>query len=472
MKSFRLFFISAISISTLYSTSASALTLEEYLYQVKNNNSGYSASMINSEAANLLSKKSLLLTTPNLFASAQTGFEKQNQAVAVVRYKEVQNQNYSVGVEQNFPFGVNSKLYYNLNRNAFEGLTSTTTPPIVYQTNPVLDLVVPLWQDRFGAALRANRDAIFFDNQAQRFNSKFDAKSFEIESEKLYWQLVTAMQIVKISEESLKQSEAILQRAKKQARMNLGERADVLQAEADVGTKKLQLQQAQNDVKIAARNFNQNRYVSADTVDEKLEDVDFNYLTKFQIDRNISDLRDDVKAVAASSKALVARAKIEEENNKPKLDAYGSYGFNGLETRKSDSINGSLSQKGDEAFIGVRFSVPIAIGLQSDIRSAARANAAAARMNYRQEVVNQETDWQNLLQNIEGYQENLRLSLKIEEMQKSKLANEKNLLASSRTSTYQVLLFEQDYNQSRINTIRNAYQLLSLIAEKKLYQDN
>jgi outer membrane protein TolC len=151
------------------------------------------------------------------------------------------------------------------------------------------------------------------------------------------------------------------------------------------------------------------------------------------------------------------------------LDLSGQYGFNGLETRRSESFNSSFAQNGDEAYIGIKFSMPLAIGLQSDIKKGAKFSASAARMDYRQKVFDQQNDWQNLLQNLQDYQENLRLSRKIENLQKSKLTNERGLLKKGRTSTYQVLLFEQDYNQARINTIKNAYQFLSLVADKKNY---
>ena len=470
MRSLKLFFIATISSSIFFSTGALALSLQEYLSQVKNDNLGYNSSKINYESSNLLSKKATLLTTPTIFANAQTGFEKQNQAIAFVRYQQVDTQHYSAGVEQNFSFGLYSKFYYNINRNEYQGLNSALAVPLYYQTNPVLSLTMPLWKDRFGSAIRANQDSSYYSNQVNKFNSGFAAINFEIDSEKSYWQLVATKKVIAISKNALNQAEKILQNASKKAKMNLGEKADVLQAKADVESKKLQLQQAENTAKIAARNFNQNRYINSDVVNEKLDEINFDSLEKFPINKIMVDSRYDVKAAAANSKAVIAQAKIDEEDNKPQFDLYGSYGFNGLEITGSQAIGNSLTQAGDTAFVGIKFSMPIAIGLQSDIRKADKANATAARMSYRQKVFNQENDWQNLLQNLCYYQENLRLSRKIESLQKSKVENERSLLRQGRTSTYQVLLFEQDYNQALINTVNNAYQLLSLIAQRKHYE--
>jgi outer membrane protein TolC len=456
-------------IFTAFSNNSFALSLEEYLAQTKEQNLGYNSSQTAAQSSNLLSKKAFLLTSPNLFANAQTGFEKQNQAISFVRYKKLKTENYSIGVEQDFSFGLNGKFYYNVDRNEYQGLTSTSFAPLSYETNPVLQLTVPLWQGVLGSEIKARRDLTYYSNQSDQFNSEAKSISFVVEAEKSYWRLVTAKKIVIISQDALEQSQKLLKSAIKKTRMNLGEKADVLQAQADVESKKLQLKQAQNDTRIAARTFNQKRYVNSDIVDDKLTEIDFDNLEKLPIAKEMPGTRADVKAAAANTKSVVAGAKVEEESNKPKLDLSGQYGFNGLETRRSESFNSSFAQNGDEAYIGIKFSMPLAIGLQSDIKKGAKFSASAARMDYRQKVFDQQNDWQNLLQNLQDYQENLRLSRKIENLQKSKLTNERGLLKKGRTSTYQVLLFEQDYNQARINTIKNAYQFLSLVADKKNY---
>jgi hypothetical protein len=452
--------------------SAFALSLQEYLTQVKNDNSGYNSAKTNVESSQLLSKKSLLLTTPNLFINAQSGFEKQNQAIAFVRYEKVNTQNYSIGVEKDFSFGLNSKFYYNVDRSAYQGLNSTAFIPINYQTNPVLEFTMPLWKDRFGSTIKSKQAAIIYENQANQFSSKFEMINFQIEAEKSYWSLVLAKEIVRISQESVLQAQKILNLALRKSRMNLGEISDVLQAKADVASKKLQLKQAKNDTQISARNFNQKRYLESELVDENLEEIDYSALKKLTFNLRLPFVRNDVKASLSVLKTQIANAKIEEENNKPKFDIYGSYGLQGLETSRIEAINQSFSQNGDNAYIGMKFSIPIAIGLQSDIQRGAKKSAIAAKMNYRQKVILAKNERQNLLQNLRDYQENLQLFRQIEDLQKAKLFNERDLLKKGRTSTYQVLLFEQDYNRSRIDTVKTAYQLLSLIADKKIYQEN
>ena len=82
----------------------------------------------------------------------------------------------------------------------------------------------------------------------------------------------------------------------------------------------------------------------------------------------------------------------------------------------------------------------------------------------------QEIDWKNLIQNFKDWQENLKLSMQIEAAQKAKLENERNLLSKGRTSTYQILVFEQEFSNAELNTQQIAQKLYELIADQKLYQ--
>lgn len=451
-----------------------ALSLDEYLEQVKNQNLGYLAANQNAEAYELLKKKAKLVTAINLYGYTEKGFVEQNQALQIVRYNKVYNQKNQVGFTQTSDFGLSTNLYYSLNQVIYKGLiTSSPNPSLAssnYQAIPTLELSLPLWQNLLGSSTQASKDSTYFSNESQKLTAKSISLSSLIDSEKAYWTLVYARKAVKIQENALESARQILSYVTKREKMNLGERGDVLQARALVETKQLLLKQAQNDEKIATRNFNKQRYINSDEVTEKLEDFDLKKLQNFLVPKIMAGNRFDVKADEANMKAAVAAAKVEEENNKPNLSLYGSYSLNQIEKSADQAFSNSFAQKGNSGKIGVSFSMPINFGLTSDIRQGAVKTASSARINYRQKVFDQENDWQNLIQNMSSYKENLALAIAIEAAQKSKLENERKLLKQGRTSTYQILLFEQDYSNSELTTLQTAYKLLSLIADEKLYR--
>lgn len=452
------------------------LSLEEYEEQVKNDNLTYTASDLNAEAYEKLKEKAKLVTAVNFFASHQTAFTEQNQALQILRYNRTYTQNSQVGIMQTADFGLSTKLYYTLNHITYKGLnTSTSANPSLassnYQSIPAIELSLPLWQNWLGSATKASKDAIYFANESQKLSAKALSVSALVTSEQAYWTLVAARRTVEIQKDSLRSAEQILNYVSKRERMNLGERGDVLQAQALVETRKLTLQQAQNDEKIAAREFNKNRYIDSNEVSEKLANIDAKKLENILVPQLPAGDRLDVKAYEANVKAVVANAKLDEESNKPALSVYGSYSENQLERNNQQAIYNSFSRNGRVGVLGMKFSMPINFGLTSTIRAGDIQSASAAKMSYRQKVFEQENDWQILVQNLAIYKETLKLSQKIESVQKAKLENERMLLKQGRTSTYQILLFEQDYSNSQLTTIQIAYKMLVLIAQQKLYQN-
>ena len=284
--------------------------------------------------------------------------------------------------------------------------------------------------------------------------------------------MVFAQKTLEIQNRALNSAQKILNYLSKKERMNLAEKGDVLQAKAMVESKKLAVKQAENFLKISARNFNKKRNIENENVQEKLISFDIQKLqnTKFFTQKKSDRL--DVKSQKAQVEASVAQSKIEEENNKPSLNLYTSYSVNQVEANRIDAVSSTLNKSAPTGKIGLEFSMPINIGLSSDIRKGARIKASADKISYREKLLQQEIDWQNLQENLKDYQENLRLSTQIENAQKAKLENERNLLTRGRTSTYQILVFEQEYSNSELTTQQIAQKLHELIAEQKLYQQS
>lgn len=450
------------------------LSLEEYLNQVKGQSLSYAAANESAEAFEKLKAKAKLVTAVTFFASAQNSFVEQNQALQIVRYNKVFNRNSQVGFSQTADFGLSTKLYYSLNHVTYKDLNTANYPnPSLsssnYQSIPTIEVSLPIWQNLFGAQTRASKDSIYFTNESQKLAAKSVSISSLVAAEQSYWSLAAARKIVTIQKNALKSAEQILDYVRKRERMNLGETGDVLQAKALLESRKLSLKQAENNEKLAARDFNKQRYIDSNEVADRLSDFDYSSLKTMIVPKVKAADRLDVKAYEANMKAAIANAKIDEESAKPAVSLFGSYSQNQIEPTAEDALANSLNKKGTAGMIGVRLSMPINFGITSDIKQGALQSASAAKLNYRQKMFEQENDWQNMVQNLSVYKENLKLSQAIEAAQKSKLEYERRLLKQGRTTTYQILLFEQDFSNSQITTIQLAYQMLALIAEEKLY---
>ncbi len=476
LKNKLIFFLSLLTIfcGQSFAQNSQTLSIEDYISQVQGQNLSYISSNENAEAFEKLKAKAKLITAFNFFATTQNSFTEQNQALQIFRYTSVYNRNNQVGISQTADFGLSTKLYYSLNHVTYKGLdTSSLKNPSLatsnYQGSPVIEVSLPIWKNRFGSSTRASKDAIFYTNEYQKLTAKSISVNALIAAEQGYWNLVAMRRAVEIQKSALKSAEQIFNYVGKKEKMNLGEKGDVLQAKALLELRKLSLKQAENDEKLAARDFNRQRYIDSAKVLEKLSSFDFNKLKNFLVPKIKAADRFDVKASQASMNLAVANAKIDEEGAKPDLSIYGAYSQNQVTSGINDAVSAIPERTGRYAMLGLKLSVPINFYTTSDIKSGARQSAAAARNSYRQKAFDQETEWKILVQNLEISKENLALTQKIELAQKLKLENERRLLKQGRTTTYQILLFEQDYLNSQLMTIQLAYKMLALISQKKLY---
>ena len=113
--------------------------------------------------------------------------------------------------------------------------------------------------------------------------------------------------------------------------------------------------------------------------------------------------------------------------------------------------------------------MPLNFMLTNQIMEGAEQQILAEKNQYQQHRLQHETTWQNLNINGISLQENLKLALEIVQIQKNKLNQERLLLKKGRTSTYQVLMFEQDFSLAEANLWQIVYQLQQTIANRQIY---
>lgn len=471
---------------------ASTLTLDGYLSQVKGNNPGVRGTLLQSEAGQLRSEEGKLLLSPTFFANAQWTSDAKLTPPIFIGYDSLVINTYSVGVSQQTTFGLQAKLHYDLLSQyynnpiiLFNTGASDIAPggpginPFVFSftnASPVLELTQNLWGNGFGRTTRATQEQVEAQALASSYNSSFQTKSTLVQAETSYWRLALARQSIQIQKEALDRARKIYEWNANKARLQLAEKADVLQADALVQTRELEMIAAQNEERSAARDFNSLRNIDSDHVEEQVIDLHNLNLKRIEIPKRAS-LRDDVKAAYQNARVSTARSVIATEQDTPTLDAYASLALNGEQgytvySNITDSMAHSLSLNRPTRTIGIRFSMPIAFDLAKNSREGWKQERIAAEMNYDRKLFEQEQNWKSLNQNFNDATKRLELSEKLEMIQKSKLETERKRLDRGRSTTYQVLLFEQDYLLSQLTRLRDQASILNVIAQMKLFGEN
>jgi outer membrane protein TolC len=453
----------------LLDSRAHALTVNEYLNQVKQESLGYKGQKEQSEGAALKSREADLFFTPQLFAEATVGHDAKPNTPSM--YDEVKSQNYSLGLTQQFSFGLQGKLYYELGRTEFVNATAAINPSKYWTAAPKLELTMPLWGGGFGRTATANQEASRQQNVAEQYTAEGQSLSFLVQAVGAYWRLAAWQDVVRIQEQAMKAAQNILDYVGKKQRMNLGESADVVQARALVEGRTLELQVARNEAAEAQRNFN--RFLNRDlnSATPQLDSINYASLETLELPKDRPGVRADVKALEAQLAAAKAAATLARERNRPTLNLVGNYAMTGRDEEFNEALKASGKSERDTAFVGLRFNMPLNFGATSDVKAGADKAERAAEFNRQQALYNQDADWANLVRNVADLRDNLKLMGRIEDAQKAKLESERTRLRQGRTTTYQVLLFEQDYSQAALSRAKSAAGILGLQSQIKLYQN-
>lgn len=460
-----------IYLTASYAPHSLAQTLEAYLQQVEKNNLTYQSAQQQKEAAALGAREADLMTSPNVFANAQHAYEGKQQINPPAKMDHVEMQNYSLGIMQQFEFGAQGKLYYAIDRTGYVGsdFAPANLRDSAYDARPVIELSVPLWQNLGGRTTKATAELARSQSETQLYGAQAQSAALLTQAEATYWRLAVAKEVVAIQQKALKQSESILNYVTNRAQKNLGDRADILQAKALTAGRQYELKRAKNEELAALHAFNVLRKASYVEKVDSLDKVDFAKLKNMTIPSARPGERADVRAAKAQANLAKANATIQEDKYRPKLELFGNYAMNGQDRDYGKAVNDSFDSNRPTSAVGLRFSMSLNGGATSAVKRSAALASHAAAMQSEQQAYQQEADWNDLVRRVGEAKENLQLAEAIEDAQEAKLTSERQRLRSGRTTTYQVLMFEQEYSQAELGQVRAAAEILTLMPQLKLY---
>jgi len=464
-------FVSAALLSACCPSSPSvagdAVNLPQYLQMVRERNFSAKSSFHGKAGAEGRKREADLIFSPSLFANGEISSNgaPQDLDMAGGMYDKLETRKYSAGVSQTYRFGLQAKLYYSLQHlhYFFPGQSDT----VHYNATPVIELTQSLWQNAKGMYDRSREDSTRAQAEYDKWTAENDLRTLLVSAEKSYWNLAISREIVMIRERAVSDAQAILDYDTKRAKMNLMDKSDVLQAKASLESKRLELKSAKDSAAASLRAFSS--YINTvEGAEIEVEPVQWDVLMK------MSDLvrpgdRADLQMAQAQSEQSAASARMSAETDKPLFNVYLSQSLNGQDPNVVGVVGNSLGFDKPSTTLGVKFSIPLQYGVQKEARRGAEQKETAARLAYQQKIMDQESDWRDLSARLREARERLEMAISIEAAQKEKLEYEKKRLKEGRTTTYQVLSFEQDFSQAQYDRANIASTVLALAAQVKLY---
>ncbi len=463
------FFSLLIVLMGVWNLSAQAYTFEDYLKEVQRKNSGLQAASKSIKGTTLRMNEAHLYDRPSFFFNSQYLDDQRPTAVPAFQGTETVLATYQAGVTQQFIFGTKATLSYNIAHTAINGASPALVPQTsFYDMSPKLEVSMSLWKNWWGREIRAGEDLTQGQAELVQNSEKFRYKQLLMMAELNYWRLALAQQTVKVQAESLDRSTKIRDWNYARFHKGLADESDYLQSSSALTARELDYQTALMEERSAARAFNTLREIDAEVVHEELSGPDNRDLRSLAIPVRAGN-REDVEAALAQKKIAQAQAALGEEKNKPTLEVYGSYSLNGRDNTSDPAMNQSLSKDHPAGILGVRFNTPLDLGNTIDNKNGYAQEKIAARLNYERKLYEQEREWKDLVNRFKDYQDRLLLVQKMEDAQKEKFLKEKIRLNRGRSTTFQMLQFEQDYANAQLLKLKNEADLIGTYAQLKLF---
>ena len=453
-------------------TTPSLLTFKDFMTQVEEGHDGLKAAMASASGAAKRQGEGNLVYTPALFGSQTHTDDKKQTANPNFQGTETQTNSYTLGLSKTFGFGLQTKLSYTQTHVNLVGTNPRfVSTPEYYNQQTILDLSQPLWRNFGGGELEAQHDVLEGSALSSHYSNSFTAKNIRAQAETAYWQLTVAREAVAMQQENLARAQKILEWNTRRAGLHLADRADALQANAAVQLRQLDLQRAIDNARVTAKNFNAMRGLDSFDVPEKLEPLDPDLMDRLTAPQRV-DYRDDVLAARETKKIAMANARSALEKSKPDVSAFYTYSQNGLNTDRAQAQKDGTSSKYPTITYGVRLSIPFGEAVDAQVREGYHQEISAAELNYQRKVFEQEQSWKDLSRQFAEAQIRLKLARSIELAQKEKLEYERDRLQRGRTTTSQVIFFEQDLTNAQLSRIQAQMDVISILANMKTFGDN
>jgi outer membrane protein TolC len=458
-------------ISTILTVPAIAqnLTLDDYLSQVEGQNQNLVSAKETAQGAQLSVAEGSLIYSPTLFAEASWTDDKFRNALFPSAYTSFTNNTYTVGIRQQTGFGLAGAVSYDLNKLGYLGaITPPATTPadrVFWEGTPKVELTFQLWRNFFGSETQAEKTVIESGARAAQYNASAQAKQARADAETTYVQLASYQELIRVYQDSVETAQDLLRFNTRQVGMHLADNSDLYQAQANLELQRLNLQTTRDSYRQAASDFNRLRNVDSDEVKEKLTMPAIDAL-KPPARADASDL---IRASQENARLVSAQATLGYERNRPRFEAFGSFALNSRDATFGDTFSGSFGLGQQTTMFGLRLNVPLAVGLSSDARKGFELRRDAADRLVTQRTFEEEVQWKNLIKQLDEAKKRYEIATTLSKLQRKKVEAENLRLKRGRTTTYQTVVFNQEFNAAEASRVQALTNVLSIYARMKTF---
>jgi outer membrane protein TolC len=344
----------------------------------------------------------------------------------------------------------------------------------IYRADWEVSLAQDLWKNGFGRSVRLRRQGDQLELENRKLNLLLQRQQLVNTLENLYWDYAYIQKERIIRQENLKRGEQILNWTNKRLRVSAARDTDMLQAQALLSSRKLELADIE---RLAVSHKNQmDQLIPSLTNKNWIPDT-----TELEKDRALPSLlvgnNKDGNPVLISSLAtkykaqqLQVQAEADNDNLNPTLQLQLTHGQNGIRSDSQAAIDrASGNNKTDANRIGLIFSMDLDLGLMGKSRESAQLAAQAAALTSKRLDRTSQLSWVDLKAEIQYLNNSLQLSRDLYSYQKKNIESERRYFQQGRNTIFEFINFEIVASDAELRFFKVLNQMRKTEANARLF---
>ena len=357
----------------------------------------------------------------------------------------------NASIEKLLETGATIELDFDLEQKFVDPVSVFTLENPLAESEIVAKVTQPLLKN---AGIFFNRSDIYIARNDKK-RSLLELKETAIEvinsTQTAYWELVKAIEELRVRRKSLERAEDLLKKNRIQVDVGTLAPIELLVAEEGVASQLEGVVVAENDIKdredelMQVMNLSNNPILSdvsivpLDSVSFQVRDVSINASIKIALE-NRPEVFEQGLDIAN------ARIKVKQEKNQllPKLDFEAGIRYQGLAGNKGNAIDRAFSQDFQSEFFGLTLEVPLG-------NREARSNYSKAKLEEKQTVFNTRKVEQEIVvevrkavRQIRTNAERIKASKKAKELSQERLKAEEKKFKVGRSTSLEVIRAQAD----------------------------
>lgn len=443
-----------------------ALTIDDYMKEASVQNKTLNSYDISAEAA----RERVLVGDLGLSTLLTASYsESRDKSLPSQLGTERDVNTLMVGLQKKFSTGTT----VGLSAQTYKFMYYNTQIPVPYDySNGQLGISLQqsLWRDSFGRAtrLRQSRDRVAA--QIETYSNDLKRRGAVITAESDYWDYLVAQESLKLKKANLERTEKLSKWTSSRVSNGISERVDLLQIQALLSLRELELATAQDELEAQAIRVRENLGLRDDqSIPEFTTQLMETrpYIENLKKQGKVVRIENYLNTLDAQLKQTVSEEVIDSQ--RPDLSVVGKYSTSSYDP-DYDKMTSNLSRTDyPVTYVGVNFSWYFGSDALSAQASAAKKDALASQYRAQQSQLESENAWKDFLRKYELSRQNVARLEKISQLQSERTKQEQSMFSRGRSVTLNVVNAETDAAEAQVNYLKAKSALRKLEASALLF---